>query len=965
MLVYSLNGIAQNGEEYLFKAIAVSGKPAMSMNTLITPVDQIGEFSAISRNGRYCSYVINGLKDYTIVQSIEGKWKHKLKGMKPGFFSGDNRYYIYQTGDSLCYLPLNGKAIKVITGVASYQLPHNDNRNEWLGILLMDKKLLLRNLLTGKEYQFNRANNPVFSMGNKWFSCKLDNADKELAVINLANGKLNSYVHVTAYSFDESKRVLILQTEEGAKKRLQWIDAANGKVTTIWKGNKDEMVIGKNFDKAAQQLIFILQTQSSRGNNSSIWYYKKGMNLAVQKKPSDLENKIKELTLSGVPTFTDDGRYIIVSMRKSVVDGRKARVGAVQVNVWNYQDTFLMSAQLAGGDHRLSKWQGEIIYKFSMPSEERGQISNLSGEHETLYLEGIREYGIIERRVMTDRFWEDWAVPEVHIVSLLDGKRIRLKKGIMLTRFAPDGTWLLCYDRITGQYLRYDMRSEKYTDLSAKAAVYFGGEIEFDGTGKQAGLPRGIVGWLDNGKCLLVYDHYDIWQLDISGKKEPVNLTNGRKDKIRFEITPDEFGDKKMFYNAYDRLILTAVNMENKDNGFYALNLGRHKGAECLAIGPYMFDLERLEYGGTFWGRYSRGRRPIKARDADMWLVVRQSTTEAPNFYVSQGLKTFKALTNLNPHKDYNWLNSELVNFKQQDGSASKGILYKPENFDPAKKYPVLIHYYDQFSMCLNQYPVNDYTVSGYINIPWFVSRGYLVFLPDIYFNKGADGNPGMKEKKIPYGEAALNAVEGAANWLAGQAYVDSTKMGIAGHSMGGGLTSYILTHSKRFAAAFMGAGVTDWVSSALQLAKDDGMSRLGVSYYSGEKGADIWLNNEKYLDNPILHVAEVTSPLLMFHCKDDSGVPFEQAVELFVAMRRMGKRAWLLQYDHGGHSTDTPEDCRDLTIRATQFFDHYLKGALAPIWMTRGVRAQFKGIETGYEFDQEIKTPADVKFKK
>ncbi|MBO9574087.1 MAG: S9 family peptidase, partial [Chitinophagaceae bacterium] len=326
--------------------------------------------------------------------------------------------------------------------------------------------------------------------------------------------------------------------------------------------------------------------------------------------------------------------------------------------------------------------------------------------------------------------------------------------------------------------------------------------------------------------------------------------------------------------------------------------------------------------------------KPLKARDADTWLLIQQSTTEAPNYCVSKGLKEFKSLTNFQPHKDYNWVKAELIKFQQQDGSSCKGIFYKPENFDPSKKYPVIIHYYDQFSLCLNQYPVKDYTVSAFINIPWFVSRGYLVFLTDIYFNKGADGIPGIKETKIPYGEAALNAVEGSASWLSELSYVDSTKIGIAGHSMGGGLTSYILTHSKRFAAVFMGAGASDWVSSALQLGCDDGMSRLCNSYYSGPTGSDIWTNNAKYLDNPILHVGSVTSPLLMFHCKIDGGMPFEQAVELFVAMRRMGKKAWLLEYDKGGHSV-WGKDAQDLTVRATQFFDHYLKGAPPPIWMT------------------------------
>ncbi|MBO9573327.1 MAG: S9 family peptidase, partial [Chitinophagaceae bacterium] len=336
---------------------------------------------------------------------------------------------------------------------------------------------------------------------------------------------------------------------------------------------------------------------------------------------------------------------------------------------------------------------------------------------------------------------------------------------------------------------------------------------------------------------------------------------------------------------------------------------------------------------------------PLKARDADIWLLVRQSATVPPNYYVTRDLKEFKVLTTLRPHKDYNWLRTELINFKQQDGSNCKGILYKPENFDSTKKYPVLIHYYSQFSMCLNQYPELALTNSGHINIPWFVSRGYLVFTPDIYFNKNS------------FGAAALNSVEGAATWLTRLSYVDSTKMGIAGHSMGGGLTNYILTHSIRFAAVFEGAGVSNWVSSAFQIDRGEAMSRL-TGYESMYKGGYPWVNSANCFDNPIFHVENIVSPLLMFHCIQDEAVPFAQAVELFVAMRRMGKKVWLLQYDQGNHLTECWRDDFDLTMRVTQFFDHYLKGAPPPVWMTSGVRAQHKGIKTGLEFDLSGRQP-------
>ncbi|MBB5437281.1 dienelactone hydrolase [Pedobacter sp. AK017] len=963
IIFLAIDAVAQSPEvlnKYIYQGTLSSGKPAINFNTLNQRTEALGDFAAISRDGRFCSYVIIGSVDYTMIQSTGDTWKHKLLGVKKGFFSGDNRFYIYQTGDSLCYLPLKGGMIRVLKDVVNYQLPPADQRNEWVAIQLKDKTLLLVNLLTNKEIRAKSVSDYNFTFGGKWFSCQLDNAVKELIMVNMSTGKIHHFENVISHSFDESQKALILQTEQGGRKGLEWVDPLNGKTTEVWTATgKDRSSIGGYMvDKACRQLAFTVQNATSVVSHNSVWYYKKGMGKAMQKKIEDTDGRMMGMMLSGTPVFTDDGRYIVISMQKPKVVIPKPAKNAIQLDVWNYRDTFLMSAQVAGIYPLVQSWLSDKVYKFSMAVEDTGQMIYLSGENEQLF-STVGDYAVLQKRIVTDRFWEHYTELEFYVVSLKDGKRRPLKRGVILPQFSPDRTWLLCYDSTNGKYLRYDIGSNQYRDLDGGANVYFGGENEFDGNGRQPKSPRGQVGWLTGNRGLLVYDHYDIWQLDVNGIKPPVNLTNGRKDNVRFEITKSEQEEGgSSFYSPHAKLVLTAVNMENKDNGFYALQLDSRSLPEKLCMGPYIVYLGGLTYGQEYWGSYSKGRRPLKAADADVWLLVRQSTTEAPNFFIAQGLKIFNALTNLQPHKDYNWLGAELVNFKQQDGSKCKGILYKPENFDPTKKYPVLIHYYDQFSMCLNQYPVIAYTSSAFTNIPWFVSRGYLVFLPDIYFNKEAQGIGSMNEPKIPYGAAALNAVEGAANWLSSKSYVDSAKMGIAGHSMGGGLTSYILTHSNRFAAAFMGAGVSDWISGALQLNFKDGMSRLGVSYYSGSTGSDIWINNAKYLDNPILHVAKVTSPLLMFHCKADSGVPFEQAVELFVAMRRMSKKVWLLQYDQGVHSTLNQRDDRDLTIRVTQFFDHYLKGAPAPIWMTQGIRASMKGIQTGYEWDTSGRQP-------
>ncbi len=98
-------------------------------------------------------------------------------------------------------------------------------------------------------------------------------------------------------------------------------------------------------------------------------------------------------------------------------------------------------------------------------------------------------------------------------------------------------------------------------------------------------------------------------------------------------------------------------------------------------------------------------------------------------------------------------MKTELFEFKTLDSSNLRGVIYKPDNFDNCKQYPVIIHYYEKLSNKLNEFHKPGLT-SDDINIPWFVSRGYVVFTPDIDYRIG---EPGL---------SAFNAVVGGAKYL-------------------------------------------------------------------------------------------------------------------------------------------------------------------------------------------------------
>ena len=97
--------------------------------------------------------------------------------------------------------------------------------------------------------------------------------------------------------------------------------------------------------------------------------------------------------------------------------------------------------------------------------------------------------------------------------------------------------------------------------------------------------------------------------------------------------------------------------------------------------------------------------------------------------------------------------------------------------------------------------------------------------------------------------------------------------------------------------------------------------------------GATLWERPDLFIKNSAIFQADrMNTPLLMMHTKSDGICPLNNAIELFMALRRLGKKAWLLQYE-GTHTVEG-KSATDFSIRMAQFFDYYLKGGSAPLWM-------------------------------
>jgi dipeptidyl aminopeptidase/acylaminoacyl peptidase len=488
---------------------------------------------------------------------------------------------------------------------------------------------------------------------------------------------------------------------------------------------------------------------------------------------------------------------------------------------------------------------------------------------------------------------------------------------------SPKGNYTIWWDAVQRHWFAYDNREKTMKNLTADIPVNFWNEKH--DTPSHPG-PYGIASWVENDEYVLINDAFDIWKIDPKGEKKAENITRhaGRTDSITFRYLNTD--PEKRFIEPEDLLLLTAFDNRSKESGFYTL---AQKGRQPLRKRV----LERYTFTSL-----------SKAKDEDIFLFQKSNFLTAPDLYVTGDFwKSSERLTRINPQKeDYNWGTAELFSWTSFSGVPLQGILYKPEDFDPTRKYPVIIYFYEKHSDDLYRWftPAPSRSV---INIPFFVSRGYLVFTPDIHYTVG---QPGWD---------AYNAVVAGAEALAKNYWVDAANMAIQGQSWGGYQVAYLVTQTNLFKAAGAGAPVSNMTSAYGGIRWESGRSRqFQYEQTQSRLGLPMSDSLQLYLNNsPVFFADKVETPLLIMHNDKDGAVPWYQGIELFMTLRRLGKPVWMLQYNGEDHNLEQRRNSKDLSIRLQQFFDHYLKGAPAPVWMTKGVPALEKGKTWGYEKDR------------
>jgi dipeptidyl aminopeptidase/acylaminoacyl peptidase len=456
--------------------------------------------------------------------------------------------------------------------------------------------------------------------------------------------------------------------------------------------------------------------------------------------------------------------------------------------------------------------------------------------------------------------------------------------------------------------------------------------------------PYGIIGWHEGDSAVYVYDRYNVWIVDPKDKENHWPIFLGFKTSVTkryIKVDPEErfiSHNQIVFFRAFDQNTKISGISSYKIGSIGSSSLINYSSQESITgLDEYVFSIF------------------IKSKDSMAFVYSKENYASTPDLYFTAfdekfyskgvpgwhvgGIEAIK-LSSLNPQqKDYNWGTSELFKWKTFKGKESEGILYKPEDFDPNKKHPVIIYFYEELSDGLNSYIPPAPTASR-LNISFFVSRGYVVFAPDI---KYTIGHPA---------QSAYDYIVSGAKALTKYKWIDAKNMGLQGQSWGGIQVAQLITMTDMFKAAWAGAPVANMTSAYGGIRWESGVNRqFQYEKTQSRIGATLWEKPQLYIENsPLFHLPKVKTPLVIMSNDADGAVPWYQGIEMFTAMRRLGKKVWMLSYNGEAHNLVERRNRKDIQIREQQYFDWLLKGEKPAKWITEGVPAVKKGKDWGLE---------------
>lgn len=938
----------------------------------------IGE-KKISNDGKWIAYVVNVQEGDAVlqIQSADQTYKKSIERGTDVFITDDSRFLICKIKplyadvrqarikkktpdqfpkDSLAILELGKDSIFKVARVKSFQAPEKNNK--WIAWQLekplpdTTKKAAEKDSLKAQldsvrntggtvspelAKKRKKITNPpaikndganALDAENEGGAASDASEGTTLVIYNFHQNTRQTIPFVGAYHWSENGNILLIEgapskKDSLAKKTVSIFRSVEERFDTIMKGGNDF----KNYaiDKEGYRVAFVAERDSSAKavrKFYKLWYWQNGQDSAIM---------IADKNTPGVPVgwgisenatlgFSKSGKRLFAGTAPipALKDTSLVDIDLVKVDVWNYKDDYLQTVQLKNLDRELKR-----SYLAAINTENKTFVQLCDKEMPDIIVsedgDGDLFVGVSDVNNRIASQWEGRTKKDVYAVNPNNGSRQLVKNDLVgQVSLSASSNFILWYDQKAKQYFTWRNGSTKNISAKVPAKLY---REDFDMPDDP--YSYGVMGWTGGDLAVLIYDRYDIWQLDPLNVVAPINITGGegRKNKIVYRYIKTD--PEEQYIAPTQELLLSAFNDASKRDGLASYKLQSNARPVSIMTGPYAIS-----------------NAVIKAKNATNYVYTKESYIQSPDIYLNSNWQNEVKLSALNPQQsEYNWGTAELFKWRAYNGKEATGIVYKPENYDPKKKYPAICYFYEKLSDGLFTY-IPPMPTPSRLNISFFVSRGYIVFAPDIEY---VTGHPG---------KSAYNYIVSGARALVKKGWVDSTRIGLQGQSWGGYQTAYVITQTKLFKAAWAGAPVSNMTSAYGGIRWESGMNRQFQYERSQSRiGATLWEKPQLYIENsPLFHLPKVSTPLVIMHNDNDGAVPWYQGIELFTAMRRLNKPVWMLNYNGEAHNLVERKNRKDIQIREQQFFDWLLKGERPAQWLREGVPAVMKGKNWGLE---------------
>lgn len=745
-----------------------------------------------------------------------------------------------------------------------------------------------------------------------------------LVLRELATGTETRIAGVTDYQFDDAEKFLVyaVTTRDSANNGVFVRDLTSGNVTPLLAGYASYR--GLAFDRKGSQVVFSSDHGDTTMTPRSAVYHAslvpaKGKTIAARRIVSASEAPDGMLIAeAGRLDFTREGNAVVFSLGFVPADSIPADslTDKAIYDLWHWKEPTIQTQQRlsAGRDRNRTH-----LAVYHLANNKWTRLGNDSLAQVILSDDGRRALALNSLEYAIEQFWGEGGA-DVYLLDAVSGSRTPIRKKLRRgAQLSVGGNFVTWFD--DNHWYAYNVATGKTVELTRNIANINFHDEEFDSP--DIPPPYGIAGWTSGDKRVLINDRFDIWEVDPTGVVAPRNLTDGEGRKLGMTFRALNLDREERFLDPTKPLMLRAVDTLTKASGIWRDRIGADAKPERVIMGD-------RNYGGL-----------QKAKNAEQYLLTQSTYREFPDLWTGSSLTSLTKISNANPQdSQYPRGTVELVSWYNTDGVPLRGMLYKPENFDPSKQYPMVVYFYEKLTDGLHNY--SSPTGRNVVNPLVYNANGYLVFMPDIVYT---DGYPGPSAEK-----AIIPGVQS----LVAKGFVDPKRIGITGQSWGGYQSAYLITRTNMFAAAVPNATVVNMTSAYGGIRWASGLARaFQYEHTQSRIGGSIWEYPERYIENsPLFHLDRVTTPVLFMANDNDGAVPWYQGIEFYVAMRRLQKEAYMVVYNGDEHNPTKRANQKDIDKKMLEFFAVKLQGAAPPDWMVKGIPFLDKGRD-------QVKPPA------